>query len=64
MGRGSKLHYASFEQCRSSHALQMRNRSVIPTQTCLNRLKADFLLRRGRFHRALASAARAFLSTG
>jgi hypothetical protein len=39
-------------------------RSVIPTQTCPDRFKADFLLLRGWFHRHLATAARAFLSTG
>ena len=40
------------------------DRSVRPTQTCLNRFKADFLLHRGRFHSGLATGARAFLSTG
>ena len=39
-------------------------RSVIPNQTGLNRLKADFLLHRGRFRLEPAPKARAFLSTG
>ena len=41
-------------------------RSAIPTQnqSFLTKPAACFLLHRGRFHRALASAASAFLSTG
>ena len=39
-------------------------RSIRLTHSCLNRNKADFLLRRGRFRSALASEASAFLSTG
>ena len=35
-----------------------------PAQTYLTRFSADFLLHRGRFHRAFASTASAFLSTG
>ena len=40
------------------------DRSIRLTHSCLNRNKADFLLRRGRFRSALASEASAFLSTG
>ena len=42
----------------------LTNRSVRLAHSCLNRNKADFLLRRGRFRPALARRARAFLSTG
>ncbi len=40
------------------------NRSVRLAHSCLNRNKADFLLRRGWFRPALARRVRAFLSTG
>ena len=44
----------------------IRYRSTRPTQICpsLSKPAADFLLRRGWFHRRLATTASAFLSTG
>lgn len=44
------------------HALN--NRSIRLIQSCANMIEADFLLHRGWFHRCLATAARARLSTG
>jgi len=42
---------------------RMTYRSIRPTQTCLNKFKANFLLHRGRFHSGLSTGARARLST-
>jgi hypothetical protein len=62
------IFWVLMEGGREPKAFQGRsvNRSVISTQThsFLSNSAADFLLHRGRFRRALTSAASAFLSTG